>query len=73
MARIPLRVVHERVARSRRVMTAPSADDTVVERGHLPDREYICGACGALLLVGVRRAGLGDAVIKCAACGALNE
>jgi hypothetical protein len=72
MARIPLRVVHERVAGSRRVITAPSPDDTVVARGHLPDREYLCGACGALLLVGLRRAGLGDAVIKCAACNTLN-
>lgn len=73
MPRIPLRVVHERVASSRRVITAPSPDDTVVARGYLPNREYICGACGAVLLVGIRRAVLGDAVIKCGACGALNE
>ena len=70
--KIPLQVVGDRVGGHRRVITAPDPADTVVARGYLRDREYVCGSCGALLLVGVRRAGLGNAVIKCGACGSVN-
>lgn len=47
--------------------------ETVVVYGPARGHDYVCGACAAMLIVGMEPGQIANVVVMCAACGAFNE
>lgn len=72
MPKIPLRVIPEPELGTRTVLVS-DAPGTVHIKGQATGHDYVCGACGAVLLEGVERGQVEDIVFQCTTCGAFND
>jgi hypothetical protein len=71
--RLKLRVIPEPEPDTRTVFVEEDATNTVFMRGTEADVTWLCGACAAPLLEGVRLNQFANIVLKCGACGSYND
>jgi hypothetical protein len=69
--RIKMKVISEQEGSHGDVVGEGSRSDPVVIRGTGP-HSFVCGACGAVLVEGVRFGQVESISIRCATCGSLN-
>jgi DNA-directed RNA polymerase subunit RPC12/RpoP len=70
MVRIPARVVPKPAKGTRQVIDGSFRVPLVKDGGK---DAYTCGACGAILVKGIKRGEIANVVIQCRHCGKYNE